>query len=605
MNVPKHLALICAALSTLSPAAAQKSTDILVSQSTPGASSATRPRVASATHRSGSSVPGFPFLSQGVCYVLWAERRNGPSDIFFNRSMDGGGSFGNPDLQLNSSGSTFDSENPSLHVSCGALYAVWEDGRNGSKDIYFTRSTDRGATWLDPQVRVDTGMLPTGLSRYPEVSLSSLYVYVVWEDSRNGASDIFFNASHFFGENNTWLAPDVRLDTDAMGSAMSQRPQIVSWGTTNAVVVWEDSRNGAGDIYMNRTTDGGATWLANDVRIDSDAAGAANSSGIRIDHFGQIIQAVWVDDRTGHNSIFFDRSEDGGATWLASDVQLDTGGGSVGSRTPRISTSGDHVYIAWTDNRNGAHDVFLNSSADGGATWLTNDVRADTNTPGATPSLNPDVYGWNSYVFVAWEEQRSSSKTDIYFNRSLDSGATWLDNDVRLDRDGAGVANSVGPRISGSEDHVHVVGSDERNGSPDIYFNIPFGFQTYGIGKPGSDGWVPQITGEGFATPGSPVWLDIGFGLGGASGVWLGGDTGSKAALPYAGGTILVNSTVAMPFTLLGMLGVPSTGYLSQLLTVPNDAQLIGRDLYFQAVILDAGATFGVSFTNGLEMWIG
>jgi hypothetical protein len=35
-------------------------------------------------------------------------------------------------------------------------------------------------------------------------------------------------------------------------------------------VTWRDTRNGRDDIYFNRSPDGGATWLIADVRLDTD-----------------------------------------------------------------------------------------------------------------------------------------------------------------------------------------------------------------------------------------------------------------------------------------------------------------------------------------------
>lgn len=40
-------------------------------------------------------------------------------------------------------------------------------------------------------------------------------------------------------------------------------------------------------------------------------------------------------------------------------------------------------------------------------------------------------------------------------------------------------------------------------------------------------------------------------------------------------------------------------------IAIPDDVGLIGGGLRFQALILDPGATGGLSMTPGLELWIG
>ena len=69
---------------------------------------------------------------------------------------------------------------------------------------------------------------------------------------------------------------DTRLDRDSAGVKDSYLPQICCEGS-QVCVVWEDLRNGAWDIYFNRSTDGGGTWMPQDVRLDTSAAGSSSS----------------------------------------------------------------------------------------------------------------------------------------------------------------------------------------------------------------------------------------------------------------------------------------------------------------------------------------
>jgi len=269
------------------------------------------------------------------------------------------------------------------------------------------------------------------------------------------------------------------------------------------------------------------------------------------------------------------------------------------------------------DARNAVHsydsDVFFNRSLDGGLTWLQSDVRLNTNAPGAGWSWSPEIAAVGPSVAVAWLDHRNAGLaqgSDVYSNRSLDSGTTWLSSDVRLNTSSPGVAPIEEPQIAASGSSVYVAWEDHRNGTSywdvDIYFNIPFGHQLYGPATPGSNGLAPALSGDGFATIGGTSSIDVTNGLGGAAGVtFIGVGPTSKASIPLLSGIVLVRPTLAVPLTLGGAVGVPGAGTGFLLISIPADPSLVGTNLNFQGVFLDAGAPRGVSMTNGVQTWIG
>ena len=98
--------------------------------------------------------------------------------------------------------------------------------------------------------------------------------------------------------------PNQRLDMDTTGVANSYEPQITCSGN-NVYVAWEDWRNGYGDIYFNYSTNGGATWLDTDMRLDTDTAGAHGSSKPVVTCSGNNVYVTWQDVRNGYADIFF------------------------------------------------------------------------------------------------------------------------------------------------------------------------------------------------------------------------------------------------------------------------------------------------------------
>lgn len=93
------------------------------------------------------------------------------------------------------------------------------------------------------------------------------------------------------------------------------------------------------------------------------------------------------------------------------------------------------LYAAWSDARNGAWDVFLRRSTDGGATWsgvrrLNDDPMGDGRNQ-YLPVLRASPSG---RIDAAFEDRRNDPdnvRNDVYYTYSTDAGVTWSMN-VRL-----------------------------------------------------------------------------------------------------------------------------------------------------------------------------
>jgi hypothetical protein len=127
-------------------------------------------------------------LHNGTVYLAWGDSRNdvavtGRSDLFLARSIDGGNTFG-PNRMLNDVPGTV-TPRPSVHADpAGGVFVAWDDARNGSWDIFGTRSIDGGVTF-GANVRVDDD--PTGQNQAnPIVVIDNVFTcYAIWEDPRN------------------------------------------------------------------------------------------------------------------------------------------------------------------------------------------------------------------------------------------------------------------------------------------------------------------------------------------------------------------------------------------------------------------------------------
>lgn len=122
----------------------------------------------------------------------------------------------------------------------------------------------------------------------------------------------------------------------------------------------------------------------------------------------------------------------------------------------------------------------------------------------------------------------------------------------------------------------------------------------YGAGCPGSGGFVPDLTLEGCAIPVGNVKLSISAGLGGATSVLFFGL--SEVHLPMVSGCFLL-ADPAFSVVLPSMGGVGAgAGTTAFDALIPAGVPPI--DVFFQAFVIDGGATFGFANSNGVKLAI-
>lgn len=319
------------------------------------------------------------------------------------------------------------------------LHLIFFDQRDGNREIYYKRSTNGGTSW-GPDVRLTNN---AAISHFPAIAVSGAVVHVVWEEYRDGNGEIYYKRSSDAGA--SWGA-DTRLTNN---SAKSLSPSVAVFDDL-VHLTWFDQRDGNDEIYYKRSDDGGLSWGL-DTRLTNDSfpsiypAIAASEAGIHL---------AWEEHRHGNGEIYYKRSIDGGATW-GIDTRLTNN--NAQSFSPSIATSGEDVNIAWFDQRDGNDEIYDKHSTDAGSNWGS-DKRV---TMDADVSNYPSVSVSGSSVHLAWFDERDGN-TEIYYNLSTDRGATW-GTDIRLTND---VARSTDPCLAVAGSNVHVVWTDARDDIP-------------------------------------------------------------------------------------------------------------------------------------------
>jgi len=384
--------------------------------------------------------PAIAVDNSGKIYVVWNIEEAGDEGIYVARSSDGGATF-SPAVRVNDNMTyppSFDAYQPDIAVdTAGAVYVVWHDYRAWADDtsytspidVYLDKSTDGGATWgTDVKVSAGGGYYPWHFQPYIAVNRRNGYLFVSYTDY-----------------NRYWPDGDY------------------------------------GDVYVQRSTDGGASF-GTKVKAD-DTGGTAEQvfSSIAVDPAGGHVYVVFQDFRGGNSDIYISKSTDQGVTFGANKLVNDVTVNNQEEPTVRVDGMGN-VFVVWKDWRDDAtpdsapyqNDIYVARSIDGGGTFAAG-VRVTDEYMNAEvgynfpPRLAVDHWGC---VHVVWHDTRSGTSM-CYYDRSLDGGLTFS-QDLILHSNLDAVSHSL-PRIA--EDprgRVHLTWMDKRNGNNkfDIFYTM-------------------------------------------------------------------------------------------------------------------------------------
>ncbi|MCX6162605.1 MAG: exo-alpha-sialidase [Ignavibacteriae bacterium] len=335
-------------------------------------------------------------------HVVWYDKRDGNSEIYYKRSSDGGINWGADARLTNSTDFSF---YPCIAVSGSLLHVAWVETRDGNNEIYYKRSTDAGVNWgADSRITSDSA-----ISTFPSIATVGNFVCIAFSDTRNnGKYEIYSKYSTDTGVN--W-----DLDTRLTYASVGAYYPSVSISGSNVHIVWYDNRDGNSEIYYKRSTDGCITWGA-DTRLTN---ALLNSNWVSSAVLGSNVHIVWYDNRDGNNEIYYKRSTDAGVNWSA-DTRLTND--PANSVMPNIALSGSNVHIVWYDYRDGSYaEIYYKLSTDGGNTWSV-DTRL-TYDPATT--LYPFITVSNSIVHVAWSDIRDGNM-EIYYKRNPTGNPTGI-----------------------------------------------------------------------------------------------------------------------------------------------------------------------------------
>ena len=196
------------------------------------------------------------------------------------------------------------------------------------------------------------------------------------------------------------------------------------------LLVWHDTRTGRDRLYAATSSDAGVTWTA-PARVDhlpESSEVAVSSPTMLLNADGEALVA-WQDARNGRDDIFLARSTDGGRTWGSEDQRMDADEpGTALSRFPSLARAKDgRVVLAWDDDRAGLEDVYARVRSGGGQRQWGPEVRVSSPAPKLAARLPQLLWAPDGALYVAWEVWDHTAGASNLVKR-IDTKILRLDN---------------------------------------------------------------------------------------------------------------------------------------------------------------------------------
>ncbi len=286
--------------------------------------------------------------------------------------------------------------------------------------------------WGDPVLISDTAghhyylhlSDPTGRNWSSEEILDRIVIQKSVDGGKTWSNGTYTGMFHPKDQDKHWAVVDPR--TNAI---------YVTW--TQFDDYGSESPKDSSNILFAASLDGGQTWsdplVINDIPgncLDGDSTTEGAVPAVGPDG---TIYVTWANQ----SKLFFDKSHDGGKTWMAEDkiIAQQSGGWDIdipgvqranGMPVTICDTAGN-LFVNWVDDREGNYDVWLIKSTDGGESW-TEPAKINKDTGDAD-----QFFSWicvdptSNYLYAVYYDRRELDEyeTHVYLARSYDQGESW------------------------------------------------------------------------------------------------------------------------------------------------------------------------------------
>ncbi|MCK5038353.1 MAG: Ig-like domain-containing protein [Thermoplasmata archaeon] len=217
-------------------------------------------------------------------------RGQAESQIYCAVSGDGGSTFGKPV----SVSETLEGQKFSQHMAVDSndiISVVWYDKRNGIECVYFSNSTDLGASFSDD---VPIAASLTKIQNIPAIAVEkdTGTVHLVWQQQTGGDTSNPIHDIHY-ANSSDGFSQVLIIDPDP---AVQQTPDItVTPDGSQIYVTWLDGRLNGYQVFMSTSTDGGGSFSSYDVVNDEDSSDKFTPA-VGCNKYGDV-STTWYDYR--------------------------------------------------------------------------------------------------------------------------------------------------------------------------------------------------------------------------------------------------------------------------------------------------------------------
>ena len=266
------------------------------------------------------------------------------------------------------------------------VYASWL--QNGKSDIAVGKSTDYGATWTV----VIADHTNAGTDK-PILAVRGQDVYVSYNHTQTAYVTVSHDGAATFTEIKINKNAKLGWSLGGGGTVTPNGSVFFSWAGYEA----NGGAKGNVNLYISKSTDGGATWVTNLLDVSKSPPDCSaydcgwaflGAAATMTSDANGVLYALWnaATVAKGPERIYFAKSSDDGNTWSAK-TEVSTAPAGTHHNFPAIAATGaGNVRIAWMDARaaNGGLDrwnVYYRSSTNGGGSW-TAETDVSTYAPG-------------------------------------------------------------------------------------------------------------------------------------------------------------------------------------------------------------------------------
>jgi len=186
--------------------------------------------------------------ADGTAYAVWEDdRQSGNYDIWFSKLLPGSSTW-TPEVRISDDLGTAAQYGARIGIDSGGnLMVVWLDDRPyPATQVRMSRLPAGSSTWPASVVVSDAPAVPVALALAVKPDGNA---FAVWQDGRGPSYDIW--GTYYSAASSAWTVPALVSDDPATTAQM--RPTVAVNGSEIAVA-WTDLRNGNPDIYTRRRT---------------------------------------------------------------------------------------------------------------------------------------------------------------------------------------------------------------------------------------------------------------------------------------------------------------------------------------------------------------